>query len=384
MYFLCPEVMFVDTISFNDTRRMLFAGEGIDHFRTPLYPLIMGLTHWRIVTVVLQTLVFLLSVKYFYRLLAMLTRRKSLVFAFTLIYAVHPTILFYNYQLLSESLSISGSVFFMYFIVRFLKSGKTWRCWTAQIIALTLIFLKPAFIFLPGIVVIIALWYIFRKQFNRQLAVVVATLLLQTAALGGYAAHIQHRYGVFAISSVTDINLYWMLEEYELLNFSTLPDEHCKTYDYCLDRLRYLLREYGWKEVHDIVAVNLKANFKEFLIGPKAIESRAWNCFFPITVFSGKSYWKVINNSLGPTFYQLFVIIFLYIVYIVIKWRKKRKFPIHSFLIFSIIAANMLVLYLTAMNDYSRLSIPAIVAILLMFMQLTEWFADMIERRRRI
>jgi hypothetical protein len=381
MYFFCPEVMFVDTISFNETRRMLFAGEGIDHFRTPLYPLIMGLTHWPIATIALQTLVFMVSVKYFYRLLSMLTPRRDLVFAFSLIYVVHPSILFYNYQLLSESLSISGSVFYLYLLVGFIKTEKTSRCWAAQAIALALILLKPAFIFLPAIGGIVLLWLIVRKKFNRQLVAIATTLLIQVAALSGYAGYIHHRYGVFAISSVTDINLYWMLEEYGLMDFSTMPDEHCKTYEDCLDRLRYLLKEYGWKDVHDIVNINIKANMREFLIGQRATELRAWNCFFPVTVFSGKSYWKLINNSLGMTFYQLFVIICLYFIFIVKKWHKKRKFPLISFLIFSIIMSNVLILYLTAMNDYSRLTIPALVAILLMLMQLLEWLISTIEAR---
>jgi hypothetical protein len=188
------------------------------------------------------------------------------------------------------------------------------------------------------------------------------------------------KYGVFSISSVSDINFYWMLEEFDLLDFSTLPDEESKKSDYySVDRLRYIIREYGWKEVHSIVSENLNKNYKAFLFGKEASQIRAANCATAFTNIAGKNFWKICSISLGFSFYQLFILFSLYFFLILKTWIKSRKIPIISLTLFIYILANFIVLYSTAMNDYSRLITPALVAILIMFMQLSNRIIEAIK-----
>jgi hypothetical protein len=373
MYFLCPRIDFLDTETYLQAKDMLLQNGEFDHFRTPLYPLFLAITHYPFIALVAQNIIFLFSVRFLYKTLKMITDSLRLVFIFSLIYVIHPTFIFYNYQLLSESLSISLSAIYIYFLISYLKNGKTSHCWIFHFIMLLLIFIKPVFVFLLGISFGLLIYlFLFKRISFRPLILFVIAFLVQVSIVGGYMSIMDKKYGVFSISSVSDANFYWMLEEAGLLDFSTLPDEEAKKPDYySVDRLRYIAGEYGWKEVHSIVRKNLQKSYKTFLFGKSTSQIRAINFTTAFTHTSGKSFWKILSMSLGFTFYQLFVLFGLYFFLILKTWIKSRKIPIISLTLSVYLLANFIVLYLTAMNDYSRLITPSLVAILIMFMQLS-------------
>ncbi|MDR1373243.1 MAG: hypothetical protein LBJ17_09065 [Dysgonamonadaceae bacterium] len=382
MFLFCPRVNFFDTATYYQASDLLLNRGQLDAFRTPLYPLFLAITVYPVLAYILQTLIFLFSVRFMYGTMKMLTSSRRAVILFSLIYVLHPTFLFYNCQLICESLSISLSAIYIYYTVIYLKKGKTSHCLLIHLTVLLLIFLKPIFIFLLVISFGIFIYNACcRKLTFRHLSAFIIAFAIQLSIIGGYMSAIHSRYGVFAISNVTDINLYWIMDEHGLIDDSTFPDDMIKNISGSLDRLKYINNNYGWKELKAIVNENMKLHWKDYLYGYKLTATRFLHFSWPFTNISGKNFLKFIAGSIGLSFYQLFVFIGFYLCLTLWSWIKHRKIPIISLVFFSYTFANCVILYLTAFNDFSRIIVPSLTVILVQFLQVSECIVSIIRRK---
>jgi hypothetical protein len=380
-FFLCPRVNFLDTATFYTAKDVLLRGE-LDIFRTPIYPLFLAVTVNPTGVFIAQTIFFLLSVRFFYKALKILADSKKLVLIFSLVYVLHPTILFYNFQLLSESLSISFSAIYLYFLIAYIQSGKNKYCWGFTVAMLFLIFLKPACIILLGVSVGLLFYFtIFKRLSFRPLAVFVVSFAVQLSAIGGYMAAMHEKYGVYGISNVTDMNFFWIMDMLEMTDESTFPDDKIKAIENNVNRCWFIFNEYGWSEAQKIVRKNLKINYKEYLFGKRMTDKRMINCLASFTNVSGKNGWKVVAGSLGLSFYQLFMFWGLYIFLFVRYWVIKKKIPVVSLILMGISLMNCIVIYINSIDDYSRFVVPSLTAILLQFFQISAWGIAVIRRK---
>ena len=135
----------------------------VDIYRTPVYPLFLGITTLNqqlpMATVVLvQWIVFIASIPFFKRLSFMLVRRKSITFWMTLFYATFWGSIEVNYCLMTESLSQSLIVMFVYFMVRSLLRPGAKSIYCSALCLLILVFLRPAMLYLPVIYIAVCVY----------------------------------------------------------------------------------------------------------------------------------------------------------------------------------------------------------------------------------
>ena len=203
--------MYGDTGTYLAAGRKFFSGT-IDELRTPVYPVLCQLFtlgkyfNGLYLLSAFQMLIFIVSVPYFYKTVALITRRKTVKCFFTCLYAWNLPIINYTAFIITESLTISSVVFFGYMLTAIVK-GKASRCIciAMPILLLCMIMLRPFCIcFVP--LGILAYAYAYYKKTLLHTTAAISSTLIATIIILGYCAEHKHLYGRFALSNVSSIN----------------------------------------------------------------------------------------------------------------------------------------------------------------------------------
>jgi hypothetical protein len=193
-----------DTMSYYSAWNVLCNEGCVDAIRTPIYPIVLGVIgHWSDTAVVLfQCAVFLLSIKYFWRVSCALIPSKRWAMVALVLYGLNPGVFTFNFIILTESLAVSGLVVFIYAAMKVMESPRVWRFVVMLVLLLTLLMLRPAFIYLTVVMLGLAVISIARRQ-KRQAVYMVASMVISTAMLLGYAGLVEKKCGVYTVSGVT-------------------------------------------------------------------------------------------------------------------------------------------------------------------------------------
>ena len=197
-------VMFPDSGSYID---YTFNG------RTPVYPFIIDL--WQLIlgdnfaagVVVFQIAISLLSVLFLYKTLIILTGNTNLSFFITALYGISPTVIGYDALILTESLAMSGSVFFLYFIVNYIKQISIKYGVCSILIALLLTMHKPSFLLFNYALLF---FWLFRLYYIQERKIIYKLLLIQgisIAVIMAWSYEIYKVYGVFSITPLAPRHL---------------------------------------------------------------------------------------------------------------------------------------------------------------------------------
>lgn len=192
--------------SFNDFYSLF------DFSRPPIYPLFLGLCRvltfgWNMLLTValMQWLVFIISIHYFKLLLRhVIGHRPRLIWWATLFYVVFPGSYECNYVSLTESLSMTCLIFFIYTILRSFNSQRYHSLWWSALWLTVLLLIKPAFIYLiPLMFVGWCIVFLCKKSLAiHGLISLLPPLLLFI----GYCSGFQHKFGFFAPSIISTYN----------------------------------------------------------------------------------------------------------------------------------------------------------------------------------
>jgi len=384
MFWLHPRVDPLDTPSYLFAKDQLLTYFKLDAFRPPLYPLFLAITYNRVGTIIAQNIIFLISIWFFYFTLKMLLSNRRLIFVFMLIYVIHPAFIAYNYILLTESLSISFSTIYLFFLIRYIRQEQTKDCWIFHILTIILILIKPAFLFLLGISVGLFIYQILFKRNIRRIGVFILPMVVVLSSIGLYSLQMKKDYSVFNVSCATDLNFYWNMAEQGLIDYESIENEELKsdlkmrTFDISALEVLYVYHTYGWKEIRSIVQVSMEKNRRAFLSGDAITKFRLNN--FKEVVGGGPigNFWKVVSFFFSITFFQLITILGVYFFLIVYSFFKTRKIPIVSITFFVYIAVNLFMMFFFIFNDSSRLAVPMLSVSLLIIAQLTEFVIHVI------
>jgi len=394
---LGPSYVIGDTESYYSAKEKILTGS-FDHLRTPLYPVFLLITYnWRITTF-FQYLIFFVSIFYLYRTFKIIKTSPRLIFIAMVIYVCHPAFMYYQNLGGTEALCISLSSIFIYHLVTYIRNEKILNCWIFHIIILFLILLKPGCVFLLSIPVILLIYLFFTKR--KLIVSYTLPFLLVLLFIGGYGLCIKKTYDIYSISSVSDINLYWMLRERNKINVDSIKNNDVKNFVSDKVDVKYenyaeyyaeadsIINQYGWKELHSIVQSSLKNNHIPVLFDNSNIRKMQKNMYDPLgkSVFfcdSQSIFSKFDNYFFFLTFYQLILVLFFYFFLIIKHIYIVRKIPIISVLFFSCVSVHLFSLILTAPNDYGRLIIPSLLVILIICMQCLEWFVLFIQKKEK-
>jgi len=388
MFWFHPRVGDLDTPSYLFAKDQLLTYFKLDSFRPPLYPLFLAITYNSIGTTIAQNIIFLISVGFFYSILKMLLSNRRLIFVFMLIYVIHPAFIAYNYILMTESLSISLGTIYLFFLIRYIRQEKTKDCWIFHILTVILILIKPAFLFLLGISVGLFIYQVLFRRNIRRLGLFILPMVVALSSIGLYSLKMKKDHGVFNVSCVTDINLYWIMSEHNLIDYESIgngelkPDVQVLPFAYYYVEALHICRAHGWKELHSIVQASMKKNRRAFLFGEDITKFRLYNLNEVVGGGPIGNFWKIVSFFCSITFFQLMTFLCGYFLLIAYSFFKTRKIPIISITFFVYIAVNLFMLYFFAYNDYSRLATPMLSVSLLVIAQLTEFTIQVIRSRK--
>ena len=362
----------------------------IDKLRTPLYPIYLGVIkmivgnkYFVITSIVGQTILFLFSIYVFYKLAIRITGCQNIAFWITLFYGTSLHINQWNSMIMTESLSISGSIFMLYSILRLYDCySLKWGMISAAIIMLLLL-QRPSFIYI--IPVLILGWLICYRGKKKQAIAGIIGVVISSFVLFLYMCSFKQSYGIWTSSSVSTVNNYHIARQYNLLNPNVIKDVNLQadidsilTYGY---KFSGLVDESDFFPEEVINEVNLI--FSKYDL--KTIDSAIRASFesSPINYIKStyvRFYKSAFNNAffifarvkIDLFFFYLFLFIYGLVI---IRWSILKKcFPWMTIIIYLLCIGNILVSIIGAWAGWNRLIMPSIPLVSLLFGQFTSIF----------
>lgn len=218
-----------------------FRGQ-IDEYRLPLYPLLIEIFErfspkfsLQMVTGI-QLLISCLASVYFYRMCNIISNKKAVNLLFTFLYTLSYATYMWEKTILTESFGLSVTVFFLYYLVRYMyyqNFKNIVKCWIFIAIG---VFFKPTFLLFYCILLIFLLGKLILNN-NQRLKTLKALLVAIPlgAAIFCYATAFQNNYGVFSFSNTYlrqqlivingNTNLYTYMPDSKIKNFITKMNE---------------------------------------------------------------------------------------------------------------------------------------------------------------
>lgn len=363
-----------------------------NHSRTPGYPLIFdglrtvaGEKAGNILTVLIQVALFYLSLVFLREICKELKLSDKTTFWLIAFYAIWPPIPTSSCMFMTESIAAFSFILLIYFISRALRRPSIKLAAAIGFLAVIMVFLRPAFLYILGILAIgwIIIW-IMSPRSSRACIAGICFCLISVAVVFGYSSLIKQYYGFRAFSSISDINNYFLLREAKALDPVSTDNEKVKNmflsfqseeknfgYDYSdyekgWGEVPTITDIIGYAEFHKVISDNIKSHPKEICIAlAKRIKNSAAVPFF----YANKSevnpfYILVYMFNINFGIYYLFMLIMLIII--IRQFRKSREIPIYTIFLWASSAGLAFVSIIGAMNDWARLMLPAESAFLLL------------------
>ncbi len=183
--------------------------------RTPGYPMLLipGIIsgHIELVTIVLQILLSCFCVFIIYKIGILLFDSHEISLLCAGLYAVEPLTIMYCSRLYSETLYVTLLLAFLYFLLRYLKSGLISDIVLSAIALATTAYVRPISYFMPLLIVIALLfWAVLRRSLDRKLFFRAGVFfLISMGIIGVWQARNRIETGYSGFSAISDQNLYF-------------------------------------------------------------------------------------------------------------------------------------------------------------------------------
>lgn len=382
---------FRDTISYYEAYNSLLSGK-VDIFRTPLYPLFIGVSRTvfgpalsvAFVSVV-QSVLFILSIKWIGSTLENITRHKTVGYWFTAVYALYPGVLSYCGMLMTESLAISLVSAFLYLTSEAYLRNSWKPAAMSGITSILLWMLRPSLITIPVLAAFLwgAIMLFGRRKMLRTARWGFLTASLSLATLCGYSMVFNSEYDYFGMSAVPTWNNYMTLRqakvmenhENDSIDEEIIPDSLTMTADPVDIQIKdtwwneaaLLHCELGPEQFHKFVSDQMKKHMIEVIRHIyiyRIDEMLDADCVFIGTDLPLKlcALTRMIHVNNG-TALLIFLLGLLLSGYFNIKGRKITYF---TWLLYAMFAANYFTVLVGAPNDFTRLlaqNYPVLIAI---------------------
>ena len=350
-----------------------FQGGSIDKWRTPVYPMFLGITKfvcgdnylWCVVFI--QNLVYLVSIKYFFFLMQYSVENKKISLAFTFFYALYPCVSTYNCCIVTESLAVSGAIFLLYSIVKLYTSKKTVFGFFPFFWLLFLIFLRPAVVYLLPVTMVWWCIIVIKRKgaCDKPFICGMVGTILVSINLFVYIIMFKGSYGVFAPSGVGLINKYAIAKAANLIDLNATKREQLLFYQ---EAEKYI-NEMGMDNFSDLVSLSINQNKAKYAMRIiQNVRNASEENLFEPSYLNG--YIGVVSNIIGAKIKMLYFLFIFYFLFL-LRWMiKHRDIPFFSCLLFMIGISNYIVIVIASPGEYGRLSLPAIPVYLIMVGQL--------------
>ncbi len=363
-----------DSITYIDAWSTIREGH-IDKWRTPIYPLLLGLIkfifgdNYLYYVVILQHIVFLLSIRYFFFLTRYCVKNILISFSLTLFYALYPCVATYNCCIATETFAVSGSIFLFYSILYLYKTEKFIYSLYVFIWLLFLIFLRPAVVYLLPVVFMCWCLYLIKRRTILQKSVVygLTGCLLVSLFLFSYMAMFKRTYGVFTPSGIGVVNKYAIAKAANITVLNTMDQDE---YNFNKEGEK-IINTIGMDAFSDSLNQSISLNKERYVMRlfqnfRNASES---NLFDPSY---SKGIIGVISDIMGIKLKTIYFLFFIYGVLLLRFNFFRKELAFFSTMMFLVGLSNFVLIILASPGEYGRLSLPAIPVYLIMAGQLLD------------
>lgn len=220
--------IFPDSITYLNYNKNIFKGE-IDINRTPLYPYFLKMVTFFSRTdsylfnvVIFQSIISFISIFYFFKLCKNIYKNRKIAIISSIIYGISPSLINWDCSIMTESLSISFTVIFLYFLLKYYKNPSKVLSILLIFMCFMMVMLRPSFLILFILLNLIWIFMLFNNLelwklflFNVICGFFCILLLFQYCK----SNEIQNHY--WGISNVIDVNQLPMVIKYGIYNKST-------------------------------------------------------------------------------------------------------------------------------------------------------------------
>ena len=353
--------------------------------RTPVYPLIIagiralaGSQLTIKILILVQFLVYLAAAFTLRKIGAKYIGNKRVVFWVCAIYLLLPAFNSVSIQIVTESFSISGVIFFIWFLIKDSPAPPSVKnIVSACILMGILIMLKPIFIYLLPCVL---LFFILLCLSHKRNAVrsIAAGFIVTAAVVGGlmyYCNQMQSKYGINQLTIISSINNFALARQAVGVHPELTDNANLKEILLKIERENEenIYIELG--NIYYIASIEPAAVVQHvdqlLLLSPWKVLKRIFyrltvdvssSRIFDITPFSPISY---IDGFLIPNMIVYWVIIAIAITMICKRIRHTSRIPLSSILLLMITLGITIVAIIGAMGEWARLIMPGAPAFLL-------------------
>lgn len=361
----------------------------IDKWRPPVYPLFIGALkfcfgqYFLTAGVVVQHIVFLVSIWYFHKLTALVTSSEKIAFWVTAFYALYPCVATWNCFVVTEPFTIYATIFLLYFAYQVKCRQRVGDVLLFTFWLLFIIFLRPASMYmLPVFIVAWGMLFVSSSRQKRQSLWAAAGVLAVSACLLLYMYAFKQQYGIFSPSGIGVINKYYIARldgdidpsktDHQALR--TFVEESIAThgvkYSGGTDHDLYMeteeaIRIAGLTEVSQLVSrsQSIGTNIRRFF---SRIHYAAGNRLFCTLLHK----WRNLTDLFGLQLNTVYLLLIIYPL-VVIPWMiSRRRLAWFSSVLYMLGWSHLFVILFACQNVWDRLILPAIPFYLLMFGQL--------------
>lgn len=345
----------------------------IDKWRTPVYPVFLGIMnnifgdYYLYYVVLIQHIVFLISIRYFYLLVRYTNTTKAILFLVTSIYALYPCVATYNCCIATETFAVTGSVFLMYSIINLYKTRHFRFGLYAFFWLLFLIFLRPAVVYL--LPVTIAGWCFVAvkkgKEYNRPVAYGIGGSVIVSILLVLYMSMFKASFGIFTPSGIGLMNKYAIAKAAGAIDFKIAEENNLQFYQEVENGIKAMGMESFSELVNQSINRN-KIRYAKRLL--QNVLNASEDDLFKPSYSNGII--GVVSNIMGVKIKIIYLLLFIYAVVLLYWWKRQNDIAFFSSILFMAGISNYIIVIIASPGEYGRLLLPSIPAYLIMFGQL--------------
>ncbi len=394
---------YVDTNTYMDAGKNLLNGH-IDMMRTPIYPLFLefclsAFPNFNMSIVIIQSIIFILSIFFFHRICIHFIKNKYIVFLMCLAYGTIPSTVNWEFCLLTESFSIVSIVIFVYLITLYLDKRSSLYIVMASFFIFFMVMIKPGFIYIYVILfAFLILNFILTKNERAQMTKGIISSILSLLLIFTYIQINKYQNNVNGISIVTDINTFFNIVLADI--YKDNPDKEISEN---IDKLISEGRDPNGASYETELTyrsykpINRIGNFNEEALKKNKKKYNEYTILKFINVYNininakyagvkdkYKDYIDLLNIfDLNIKFFHVYILLLFEFILILTYWIIHKIPPWGTIGIFSIMLLQIVVSLIGAQREFSRLICPILPLIIISIFKNISLLIDSLNIKKR-
>lgn len=325
--------------------------------------------------VIVQMIISIVGVVFFYKMCNVVTKNNKILFFATVLYGCSPAVFAWDNVILSESIALSCTVVFLYFILKYIVKP-TVRCGVILVVlTFFMTFERPTFLlFYMLLFAFLVLRFILYKEERGILKKVLAAGVSGLIFIGVYSFVFYERYGIFTISDPLprqllivslDRGYYTASDNQEFLNEVKQYKSTAEDPNDSWPLMWNIIEKYGFADTQRIAKESIFKNIDlyvkdtiELMLNQTGEQFRGYAIKKTYENSVAQILNRLGNNILDTvSFFKLghaLILILAEFIAMIVQWVKRKKIPwIHGG-IFAFMLLIYVSTYIATCDEYMR------------------------------